>query len=152
MQTVPIDQLAGFVGREVGVSDWFTIDQERISAFADVTLDRQFIHVDPEAARMTPWGSTVAHGFLTLSLIVHLTRDIGLMPEGTVAVINYGADRIRFIEPVRVDQAIRARVILDEVTEKGPGRVLLKSKITVEIRDNEIPAMVAEILMLAVVG
>ena len=152
MQTVPVDQLSEHIGEETGVSDWLTIDQARINAFADATLDHQFIHVDPEAAKLTPWGATVAHGFLTLSLIVHLTGEVGIVPEGTTTLINYGLDKVRFLEPVRVDSDIRARVVLEEVTEKGPGRVLLKSKITIEIKDNEKPAMVAEALMMAIGG
>ena len=149
MKTVPADQLADYVGREVGVSDWFTVDQERVDAFADVTLDYQYIHVDPAAAQLTPWGTTVAHGFLTLSLITHLTGGVGILPEGTMTVINYGLDRVRFLEPVRVGSNIRARVVLEEITDKGPGRILLKSNVTVEIDNNDKPAMVAETLMMA---
>lgn len=150
MQVVPVDQLADYIGAEIGVSDWFAIDQERVDAFADVTLDHQFIHVDPEAAQLTPWGTTVAHGFLTLSLVTHLSGDVGILPEGTMTVINYGLDKVRFLEPVRVGSEIRARVALAGVTEKGPGRVLLKSIVTIEIKDSDKPAMVAATLMMAV--
>lgn len=150
MEPVPVDQIRTYVGQELGVSDWLTIDQDRINAFADATLDHQFIHIDPEAAKMTPWGSTVAHGFLTLSLIPHLTNEIGIVPEGTVMVINYGSDKVRFIEPVKVGSEVRARVVLAEATEKGRGRFLFKTKITIEIKDNEKPALVAETLMLSI--
>jgi acyl dehydratase len=152
MQTVPVDQLADYLGTEIGLSDWLTIDQARIDAFADATLDHQFIHVDPEAAKMTPWGTTIAHGFLTLSLIPHLTLPSGITPEGTVMAINYGTDKVRFLEPVRVGSDIRARMVLDEVTERGPGHILFKTKVTVEIKDNEKPALVADTLSLFVLG
>jgi acyl dehydratase len=150
MQTVPVDQIPSYVGKELGVSDWLTVDQDRINAFADATLDHQFIHVDPEAAKLTPWGTTIAHGFLTLSLIPHLTSEIGIKPEGTLMVINYGSDKIRFLEPVRVGSSVRARVVLADATEKGPGRFLFKTQITVEIKENEKPALVAETLMLSI--
>ncbi|MDH3261679.1 MAG: MaoC family dehydratase [Acidimicrobiia bacterium] len=150
MQTVPVDRIPALIGQELGVSDWLIVDQNRINAFADATLDHQFIHVDPEAARMTPWGSTIAHGFLTLSLIPYLTREIGIVPEGTVMVINYGTDKVRFLEPVKVGSPVRARVVLADATAKGSGRFLFKSKVTIEIKDNEKPALVAETLMLSV--
>ncbi len=150
MQTVPVDQIPSYVGKELGVSDWLTVDQDRINAFADATLDHQFIHVDPEAAKLTPWGTTIAHGFLTLSLIPHLTSEIGIKPEGTLMVINYGSDKVRFLEPVRVGSRVRARVVLADATEKGPGRFLFKTQITVEIQENEKPALVAETLMLSI--
>lgn len=150
MQTVPVDQIPAYIGKELGVSDWLMIDQDRINAFADATLDHQFIHVDPEAAKLTPWGTTIAHGFLTLSLIPYLTGEIGIKPEGTLMVINYGSDKVRFLEPVRVGSGVRARVVLAEATEKGPGRFLFKTRITIEIKDNEKPALVAEALMLSI--
>jgi acyl dehydratase len=150
MQTVPIDRIPEYVGKELGVSDWLMVDQDRVNAFADATLDHQFIHVDPEAARQTPWGSTIAHGFLTLSLIPYLTSEIVIVPEGTVMVINYGTDKVRFLEPVKVGSAVRARVLLADASGKGSGRMLFKTKVTVEIKDNEKPALVAETLMLAI--
>ncbi len=150
MQTVPVDQLPDYVGREVGVSDWFTVDQARIDAFAEATLDHQFIHVDPAAARMTPWGTTIAHGFLTLSLIPYLTSGSGILPEGTVMAVNYGTDKVRFLEPVKVGSDVRAQVVLVDVTAKGPDRILFKSKVTIEIKDKEKPALVAETLTLFV--
>jgi acyl dehydratase len=148
MQTVPVDTIPAYIGQELGKSDWLRVDQDRINAFADTTLDHQFIHVDPEAARMTPWGSTIAHGFLTLSLIPYLTGDIGIVPEDTVMVIKYGSDKVRFLEPVKVGSAVRARVFLSDASEKGPGRILFKTKVTIEIRDSEKPALVADMLSL----
>lgn len=150
MQTVPVDRIPDYVGKELGVSDWLIVDQDRINAFADATLDHQFIHIDPEAAQHTPWGSTIAHGFLTLSLIPHLTSEIGIVPEGTAMVINYGTDKVRFLEPVKVGSAVRARVHLTDAGEKGSGRILFKTKVTIEIKDNEKPALVAETLMLSI--
>ena len=150
MQTVPIDRIPEYVGKELGVSDWLIVDQDRVNAFADATLDHQFIHVDPEAARQTPWGSTIAHGFLTLSLIPYLTSKIVIVPEKTVMVINYGTDKVRFLESVKVGSAVRARVLLADASGKGSGRMLFNTKVTVEIKDNEKPALVAETLMLAI--
>jgi acyl dehydratase len=148
MQTVPVDTIPAYVGQELGTSDWLIVDQDRINAFADATLDHQFIHVDPEAARMTPWGATVAHGFLTLSLIPYLTADVGIAPEGTVMVVNYGSDKVRFLEPVRVGSAVRARVVLTDASEKGQGRVLFKKRVTIEIKDGDKPALIADMLSL----
>lgn len=151
MKVVPVDQLADYVGREVGVSDWFAVDQDRINAFADATNDHQFIHVDPEAAKATPWGTTIAHGFLTLSLVPFMTASAGIAPEGMVMAINYGSDKVRFLESVRVGSEVRARVTLADVTEKGPGRFLFKTNVTVEIKDSEKPALIAETLTMFIV-
>ena len=90
LQIVPADQLTDFVGKDLGESDWFTVDQDRINAFADATNDHQFIHIDPEAAKATPWGTTIAHGFLSLSLLPFLTASAGIIPEGMIMAINYG--------------------------------------------------------------
>lgn len=150
-QQVPVAELLRRVGEETGVSEWFTIDQERIDAFADVTVDHQYIHVDPEAAASTPWGTTIAHGYLTLSLMSHLMDSARLVPEGTVTAINYGSDRVRFIQAVKSGGAIRARVRLADVSDRGDGRYLVKNEVTVEIRGEERPAMSAEILTMLVV-
>jgi len=138
----------GRVGEETGVSDWLEIDQERIDAFADATMDHQFIHVDPEAAAQTPFGSTIAHGFLSLSLTIPMMMETMVAPDRMVMAINYGTDKLRFIEPVKVDSRIRARTRLVDVTEKGPGRWLVKNEITVEIEDVDRPALIVEALML----
>ena len=151
LQVVPVDQLADYVGKDLGESDWFTIDQDRINAFADATNDHQFIHLDPEAAKATPWGTTIAHGFLSLSLLPYLTASAGIIPEGMVMVINYGSDKVRFLEPVRVGSQVRAKVHLAEVNEKGPGRYLFKTNVTVEIKDSEKPALIAETLSMFIV-
>jgi acyl dehydratase len=144
MRTVPAAELAQHVGEELGITEWLTIDQDRIDAFADATLDHQFIHVDPELAKQTPWGTTIAHGFLTLSLLSHFQFETMLAPENMVMAINYGTDRVRFLEPVRVGSRVRARSRLVEVTEKGAGRWLLKMETAVEIEGIDKPALVAE--------
>ena len=147
---VPPGSLNDYVGKETGRSDWFKIDQSRIDAFADVTIDHQFIHVDPEKARKGPFGATVAHGFLTLSLLTHLTDGCTLMPENTVMGVNYGCDKVRFLQPVKAGQRVRARVTPMAVTEKSPGQFLIKSGITIDIEGEERPALVAEWLALMV--
>jgi acyl dehydratase len=144
MRTVPAAELAQHVGEELGITEWLTIDQDRIDAFADATLDHQFIHVDPELAKQTPWGTTIAHGFLTLSLLSHFQFETMLAPVNMVVAINYGTDRVRFLEPVRVGSRVRARSRLVEVTEKGAGRWLLKMETAVEIEGIDKPALVAE--------
>lgn len=151
MQDV-LSSLQDKVGNEIGVSDWWEVTQDRVDLFADATDDHQFIHVDPEAARATPWGTTIAHGFLTLSLLPHLTAAIGIIPEGTVMALNYGTDKVRFLEPVKVNSRVRATIRLEDVTDKGGGRYLFKTHVTVEIKGSEKPALVAETLSLFVVG
>lgn len=146
MQIIPADRLSDRIGEETGVSDWLLIDQERIDAFADATMDHQFIHVDPEAAAQTPFGSTIAHGFLTLSLTTPMLMEAMVAPDRMVMVINYGADKVRFIEPVTVGSRIRGRTRLVEVTEKATGRWLVKNEITVEIEGVERPALIVEAL------
>jgi len=148
MKTVPLEEFKQRVGREAGPGTWFLVDQDRIDRFADATEDHQFIHVDPEAAAMTPFGRTIAHGFLTLSMISHLSPEISVAPEGTQMVINYGSDKVRFLQPVRVDQRIRIRGTVLEVGEKRPGQWLTKTAMTIEIENEETPALVAEILSL----
>lgn len=150
-QTMTATELMGMVGIEVGVSEWFKVTQERIDAFADATLDHQFIHVDPQrAAAQSPFGVTIAHGFLTLSLLPYLGSDVKLLPEGTKVEINYGTDKVRFLAPVPVNSQIRARVVLADVTERRPGQYLIKRQVTVEIKDIGRPALVAETLTLAI--
>ena len=148
VQIIPAEELRERVGDETGVSDWLEIDQERINAFADATMDHQFIHVDPEAASQTPFGSTIAHGFLTLSLTIPMMMEAMIAPDGMVMVINYGTDKLRFIEPVKVDSRVRARTRLVDVTKKGPGRWLVKNEITVEIEHVDRPALIVEALTL----
>lgn len=131
------------VGDEVGVSDWIALDQERIDAFADATEDRQFIHTDPAAAARTPFRGTVAHGFLTLSLLSRMGADAMLVPEGAGMAINYGLDRVRFIAPVPSGSRVRGRFALDSLEEKAPGQLLMRHLVTVEIEGAGKPALTA---------
>jgi acyl dehydratase len=152
MLTVPRDALRDYKGRELPPSEWLTIDQERINAFADATLDHQFIHVDAEKAAKTPFGTTIAHGYLTMSLVSWFATQCGIRPEGAIMAINYGSDRVRFPQTVRVNSRIRARAKMQEVEEKAPGQILLKTRFTIEIEGEEKPAMVADILSLFIAG
>ena len=142
---VPAEKLVDYVGKEIGTSEWLEVDQERINQFADTTLDHQFIHVDPEKA--TPlFGSTIAHGFLSLSLIPHLTSQAVLAPENLKHVFNYGLDKVRFINPVNVGSKVRTISKVVSVDDKGDGRYLMKTEITMEIDGVDKPAFVAESL------
>ncbi|WOE78927.1 MaoC family dehydratase [Pseudomonas protegens] len=151
MPYVPVAELKDYVGKELGRSAWLTIDQERINLFAEATGDFQFIHVDPAKAAKTPFGTTIAHGFLTLSLIPKLMEDILVLPEGLKMVVNYGLDSVRFIQPVKVDSKVRLKVELTDATEKKPGQWLLKATATLEIDGEEKPAYIAEPLSLCFV-
>ncbi len=151
--TVSVNQLADYVGKEVGVSDWLQVDQARIDLFADATDDHQYIHVDQERAAQTPFGSTIAHGFLTLSLLVPLAADNGTLKlDNAVMGINYGLDKLRFISPVKAGSRIRARFQLLSYEEKKPKHYLLKHGVSVEIDGSDKPALVAEWLGMTVVG
>lgn len=151
--TVSVGQLDDYIGKEIGVSDWLEVDQARINQFADATGDHQYIHVDPERAAQTPFGTTIAHGFLTLSLLAMLSsKNGGLKLENSVMGINYGLDKVRFINPVKVGSKIRARFELASAEEKKPNHYLLKHNVTVEIEDEEKPALIAEWLGMTVVG
>jgi acyl dehydratase len=143
MPVTTIDEIKARVGSEVGVSDWLTIDQARIDAFADATEDRQFIHVDPAAAAQTPFGGTVAHGFLSLSMLSRMGAEAMLLPDGLRMAVNYGLDRVRFIAPVRSGKRIRGRFVLDSVEEKVPGQYLVRHTVTVEIEGEDKPALTA---------
>ncbi|MFL2538746.1 MAG: MaoC family dehydratase [Candidatus Rariloculaceae bacterium] len=137
------EELFGLVGQELGTSDWFQFDQDRINKFADVTEDRQFIHVDPTRAADSPFGGTIVHGMLTLSLIVHLCENFVPAIEGVRMVINYGFDRVRFATPVKADGRVRAVVMLKDAKERS-GQILVKAKITIEVEGKSKPALVAE--------
>jgi acyl dehydratase len=148
MPTASLDEIRSRVGSEVGVSDWLVIGQERIDAFAKATEDRQFIHVDPAAAAQTPFGGTVALGFLTLSLLSRMAAEAMLVPDGLKMAVNYGFDRVRFLAPVRSGKRVRGRFVLDSVQEKAPGQSLMRHNVTVEIEGEDKPALTAEWLTL----
>lgn len=146
-----------YEGEEEGVGEWLTVDQDRINTFADATLDHQFIHIDPEkSAELSPYKVTIAHGFLTLSLIVHLGGSIPpLKPEaldGVYMGVNYGLDKVRFPAPVPVDSRIRARHRLVSAELKNPGTIQLKREVIVEIEGGEKPVCIAESLVRLMYG
>ena len=144
MPIATLDEIRGKVGSSVGVSDWIEVSQERITAFAEATEDRQFIHVDPAAAAQAPFGGTVAHGFLSLSLLSRMAADVMQVPDTTRMAVNYGLDRVRFIAPVRAGKRVRGHFTLDAADEKSPGQLLLKHTVTVEIEGEERPALTAQ--------
>jgi acyl dehydratase len=150
-QTVTRQELSAKVGQKLGDSDWFLIDQARVDEFADVTLDHQFVHVDVERAKATPFGGTIAHGFLTLSLLVHLCLPFIPTLEKRKLVVNYGFDKVRFSSPVKVGKRIRTVSTLGEVSERKAGHVVMRIDVTVEIEGENKPALVAEWLSLHVV-
>lgn len=140
-----------FVGRELGVSDWVVVDQARIDAFAHCTGDRQWIHVDVERARReSPFGGTIAHGYLTLSLLAALAMEIGLIPEDASAGLNYGLDKVRFMTPVKAGARVRNRATLVSVEKKGGGRIIVKTMNELQIEGEDKPALVAETLAMLV--
>lgn len=149
--TLSVDQLNDYIGEEVGISEWLLVDQERINRFADATGDHQYIHVDSERAAQTPFGSTIAHGFLTMSLMVLMGYEGSTKLKNSVMGINYGFDKLRFINPVKVNSKIRGRFRLISAEEKNTNQWLLKHNITVEIAGEEKPALVAEWLGMTVV-
>jgi len=151
MPQVPVTELKDHIGKDLGRSEWLTIDQDRIDRFADCTGDHQFIHVDPEKAKLTPFGTTIAHGFLSLSLIPALMGDLLVRPEGMKMGINYGLDSVRFIQPVKVGSRVRLNVTLLDAYEKNPGQWLLKARAEMEIEGGEKPAYIAETLALCFV-
>lgn len=141
------EDMADLVGRELGVSSWITVDQAMIDSFADTTLDRQWIHIDVERARReSPFGATIAHGYLTLSLIPVMSYEIDARPKGVAATLNYGLDKVRFLTPVRAGSRVRMRSTLVSFDPKGPGQFLMKSSNTIEIEGEEKPALIAETL------
>ena len=143
MPIASLHDIRSRVGDEVGVSSWLIVDQARIDAFADATEDHQFIHVDPAAAAAAGLSGTIAHGFLSLSLLSRMAADATLLPEGLKMALNYGFDRIRFLAPVRSGKRVRGRFVLDSVEEKAPGQVLMRHTVTVEIEGEEKPALTA---------
>jgi acyl dehydratase len=145
-EILPIDQIKSRLGKELGVSDWLQIDQKRINDFADCTGDHQWIHVNEEMAAQGPFGKTIAHGYLTVSLLPFFSADISIVPEGTRMAINYGMNKLRFVNPVPVGSKIRDRMALTNIEEKGGGRYLITTTHTIEINGADKPACIAETL------
>ena len=143
MPLASLDEIRAKIGQEVGVSGWLTVDQARIDAFADATEDHQFIHVDPAAAAAAGFGGTIAHGFLSLSLLSRMAAEAMLLPDSLKMALNYGFDRIRFLAPVKSGKRVRGRFVLDSAEEKAPGQILLRHTVTVEIEGEVKPALTA---------
>jgi acyl dehydratase len=142
---ISLEAYRAMVGHEVGVSSWHLVDQERINVYADVIEDRQFIHVDPERAkRETVFGSTVAHGFLTMSLLSIMSYEVMPVIEGTTMGVNYGFDKLRFISPVRAGRRVRGRFTLMEAKLRKPTELQSRTNVTVEIEGEDKPALVAD--------
>ena len=140
-----VDELRAAIGKELGPGEWFAVEQSRIDGFADDTEDHQWIHVDPERAKDGPFGTTVAHGFLTLSLVPHLANGVRKL-ENTRMGINYGLDKVRFPAPVPVGSQVRASVVVTDVTDLPDGGVQMVNRVTVELESSEKPACVAEMV------
>ncbi len=144
MPVASLEEIQSKVGTEIGVSDWITVDQDRIDRFAEVTEDRQFIHVDPEAAAKTVFRGTIAHGFLSLSLLSRFGEDAFLQPPNVRMGVNYGFEKIRFIAPVRAGKRVRGRFHLKSATERKPRQWEFHHEVTVEIEGEDKPALTAE--------
>jgi acyl dehydratase len=148
-ETYLMATLAEFAGREIGTSGWHVVDQRRIDEFAECTGDRQWIHVDVERARReSPYGGTIAHGYLTLSLAASLSIEAGIIPSDAAAALNYGLDKVRFVAPVKAGSRVRNRVVLLGSEAKGEGRALIRVQNTIEIEGEAKPALIAESLAL----
>ena len=148
VEFLSIDKMQERVGQEIGVTDWLTIDQDRINKFADCTLDRQWIHVDEEKAAKGPFGKTIAHGFLTVSLLSFFSEHHAVIPEGTKMTVNYGMNKLRLLNPVPVGARIRDRITLTDINVKSEDRILVTNTHTVEIEGMDKPACIAELLFM----
>jgi acyl dehydratase len=152
-QTLTFANMAGMSGETLGSSDWLVVDQDMVNKFADCTGDHQWIHVDVDRARKeSPFGGPVAHGYLTLSLVAALSTNMGIVPEGTAAALNYGLESVRFLAPVKVGSRVRLHITLNSLEAKGPGQFLMKTQNTMEIEGGDKPALVAESLALLMAG
>ena len=146
--TIKAAEVADYIGFEAEATDWHTVTQEQINQFADCTLDHQFIHTDPVKAKETQFGSTIAHGFLSVSLLSHFAEQYSVVIDGCYMGINYGFDSLRFVSPVKVDSRIRARAKYLEIEEKKTGQYQFKVAVTIEFEGSERPALVCEWLSL----
>ena len=145
-EMVPVEKLKTMIGQDNGTSEWVLIDQAKVNLFADATGDHQWIHVDVETAKKGPFGGTIAHGFLILSLTPLFSSSGKYLPEGMKMVLNYGLNKVRFINPVPVGSRVRSRMVLSGVEEKDGGRFLITTTHTIEIECQEKPACIAETL------
>ena len=145
-------EIEQYVGHICEPTDWFEVTQEQVNIFADCTLDRQFIHIDPEAAAETPFGGTIAHGFLTLSMLAYFSQSFSLSIEGSYMGVNKGFNKVRFVAPVAVGSRIRCHTTVAEINEKKPGQYDFKMDISIEIEGGDKPALVAEWLSVQMVN
>jgi acyl dehydratase len=152
VKVIKKEEIAANIGYIAEPTEWFTVEQEQINQFADCTLDHQFIHIDPVKAAETPFGSTIAHGFLTLSMLSHFAESFSLVIDGMYMVVNYGFDKVRFIAPVKVGKRIRAQATVAELVEKKPGQFQVKTIVTVEIEGEDKPALIAEWISMQMVA
>lgn len=152
VKTLPKEEMVNAVGMKFEPGKWVQVTQERINQFADCTGDHQFIHIDEERAAQTPFGGTIAHGFLTLSMMVELLEDSGIVPENLAMGINYGFDKLRFLAPVRAGKRVRAHLEITGVDRKDENRFLITQSVWVEIEGEETPALVADWLGMMVAG
>tara|TARA_B100001093_G_scaffold503471_1_gene557904 strand:+ start:323 stop:910 length:588 start_codon:yes stop_codon:yes gene_type:complete len=143
-KVVKKSEIAQYAGYVCEPTDWFEVTQEQVNTFADCTHDQQFIHIDPAAAANTPFGGTIAHGFLTLSMLSHFSTSYNVMVEGVYMGVNKGFDRVRFVAPVRVGSRIRCHATILDINEKRPGQFDFKVEVSVEIEGGDKPALVAE--------
>ena len=151
MAEITVANISEYTGRELGVSDWLTVDQAMIDKFADCSGDRQWIHVDVERAkRESPYRGPIAHGYLSLSFVAPLSMQVGAIPKGTAAAFNYGLDKVRFLAPVKAGARVRLRVVIVGVERKQDGQLIIKSSNTLEIEGADKPALIAESLALIV--
>lgn len=150
-RALSVDELEARIGQDIALSPWLTMDQKRIDAFADVTQDHQFIHVDPEAAAKTVFGGPIAHGFLTLSMLSHFAEAVPPV-AGRVMGVNYGFDKIRFLAPVRAGKRVRARFHLTDLTRRSDSEIMTRFLVTVEIEGEDKPALSADWLGLSRLG
>ena len=144
MPIASLDEIRSKVGQQLGTSAWIEVGQDRITLFADATDDHQFIHIDQAMAAQTPFGGTIAHGFLSLSLLSRMAADVMLIPDTTKMAVNYGLDRVRFLAPVKSGKRVRGHFTLDSAEEKASGQLLLKHQVTVEIEGEDKPALTAQ--------
>ncbi len=152
VKIVPKDEMVNAIGTKFEPGDWIEVTQDRINTFADCTEDHQFIHVDEEAAKNTPFGTTIAHGFLTLSLLSKMIEGNGVVPENTVMGLNYGFDKVRFLAPVASGKRVRCHSEVLNVDRKDDNRFLIKQGVSVEIEGEDTPALVAEWLFMVITG
>ena len=152
VKIVPKEEFTRYIGTILEPGDWFELGQQRINEFAECTEDRQFIHIDEEKAAQTPFGGTIAHGFLTLSILPVIATQNSISPEGVVMGINYGFEKVRFLAPVRAGKRVRAQVTIMDITQRDDNRFLIKQGVTVEIEGEETPALVAEWLLRSITG